>query len=97
MQNPLKQFFTDTVLTVRPLHDGFNPQTAETNSFQRFANDPIAVQKARETQFSSFVETLRKADINVVVFEPKQDQFTPDCVFPNNWIRLVIVFLCFVA
>ncbi len=73
---------------VRPARFGFNPETAENNSFQQndnsLTNDEIA-QKAIE-EFDNFVAKLKAEDINVDVFQDLDDPNTPDAVFPNNWI-----------
>jgi hypothetical protein len=78
---------TDTILMVRPRHFGFNPETANNNSFQ--TNDgnlsrKTISEKARD-EFDAFVEKLRAAGIRVLVVEDSEEPVKTDAVFPNNW------------
>jgi hypothetical protein len=74
------------ILMVRPAAFGFNPQTAESNSFQKEVNltkEEIQINSLRE--FDWMVEKLRKLGIEVMVFDDKDEPHTPDAIFPNNW------------
>jgi len=73
---------------VRPVLFGFNPQTAQSNSFQNKQETAAAesIQEAAVREFDSFVELLRKNKINVTVFNDTIHPHTPDSIFPNNWI-----------
>lgn len=73
-----------TLITVRPLHFGYNTETAVSNTFQKNIHAEEAAQKAR-TEFDGAVATLRAAGIPVRVFEDLPGTPLPDSVFPNNW------------
>ncbi len=79
---------TDTLLMVRPARFGFNPETAANNAFQ--VNDagrsPEEIQAAAAAEFDEFVARLRAQDINVIAAEDSPEPYTPDAVFPNNWV-----------
>lgn len=75
-----------TLLMVRPLHFGYNAQTAESNSFQHTPS--IADQKVAELaqrEFDAFAETLKNHGIPVHIVEDLPGTPLPDSVFPNNW------------
>ena len=74
------------VLMIRPARFGVNAETAPTNAFQRNSvevNDPqsLAVQ-----EFDVLVAALRKLGVTVEVFEDTPEPWTPDAVFPGNWV-----------
>ncbi len=79
---------TDTLLMVRPAQFGFNEETAGNNAFQ--VNDPTLsqeeIQERAKNEFDAFVGKLRAAGVEVIVVEDNSDPFTPDAVFPNNWV-----------
>ncbi len=69
---------------IRPNHFGFNPETADSNSFQK--NLPIDdVIELAKIQFDQVVKELRSQYIAVDTFED-QDASLPDAVFSNNWL-----------
>lgn len=78
---------TDTILMVRPRHFGYNPETANNNSFQTnegsLSREAIS-EKARK-EFDAFTEKLRKAGIRILVVEDSDEPVKTDAVFPNNW------------
>ena len=37
-------------------------------------------------EFDNFVNLLRRHQVNVLVIEDSPEPFTPDSIFPNNWI-----------
>lgn len=74
---------------IRPVQFTFNEETAESNNFQ----DPkVANLTTKETQqkalieFDEMVERLQLAGVNVLVFDDTSEHFTPDSIFPNNWV-----------
>lgn len=73
---------------VRPVLFGFNPQTANSNSFQHTQNNAQSqiIQTEAVKEFDNFVLLLRKNKIDVTVFEDTIHPHTPDSIFPNNWI-----------
>ena len=83
-----RQQITDTLMMIRPLHFGYNEETATNNAFQsddsEMTVDEIS-EKAIE-EFDDFVNKLRNAGVKVEVIEDTADPLKPDSVFPNNWI-----------
>jgi len=80
----------DAVLLVRPVAFHGNPQTADSNAFQRppAAADPAAEQAAAAVEFDGLVAELRAAGVETVVVEDTACPATPDSIFPNNWVSL---------
>jgi hypothetical protein len=76
---------TSKVLMIRPLHFGYNTETAVNNSFQVKANTENLAEKAIH-EFDFLVSELRSQGIEVTVVEDSPDPHTPDAIFPNNWI-----------
>ncbi|MGI9542056.1 MAG: arginine deiminase-related protein, partial [Cyclobacteriaceae bacterium] len=78
----------ETVIMVRPASFGFNQETAESNSFQQQDPDinPEQIQASALREFDKFAAKLRKAGVDVIVFEDKLEPHTPDAIFPNNWV-----------
>lgn len=78
---------TQHLLMVRPTYFGYNPETAENNTFQTQDNTlttPQIREKAVE-EFDEFVALLRAAGVDVMVIDDPPPKAT-DAVFPNNWI-----------
>ncbi len=75
------------VAMVRPAAFGFNPETAASNAFQNrlssFSSEQI--QDIALIEFNAMVETLKNAGIEVLVFNDRVEDNTPDSIFPNNW------------
>lgn len=79
---------TSTILMIRPVRFGSNPQTAESNRFQKYeetAGDE-GVQALAETEFDRLVEVFRGEGVDVLVFDDTAEPHTPDAIFPNNWL-----------
>ena len=76
------------VCMVRPCNFGFNYQTAESNAFQQKPSDIHSeeIQRRALEEFDTFVDLLQQAGIRVSVFEDQPQPYTPDSIFPNNWI-----------
>ena len=70
---------------IRPSHFDFNKETAVNNSFQINTGDHLVPEKALN-EFDQFVIKLRSYDIDVTVVQDTADPYTPDSIFPNNWI-----------
>ncbi|MFZ4427036.1 MAG: citrulline utilization hydrolase CtlX [Saprospiraceae bacterium] len=82
------QQITDTVLMVRPAHFGYNEETADSNAFQR-TDDALTsetVQARAAAEFDGMVAGLRAAGVEVIVIDDRPEVYTPDAVFPNNWV-----------
>jgi hypothetical protein len=81
---------TNHVFMVRPKRFGYNPQTAQDNTFQSIpgeqTQEEIAIKALAE--FDAMVTDMRNKGIDVTVFEENLTApgITPDVVFPNNWI-----------
>ena len=71
---------------VRPAGFGFNPETAESNSFQTLPQiSSEVVRRLALEEFDQMVEKMRGYDIDVtVVDESGIESPTTDSVFPNN-------------
>ncbi len=79
---------TSTILMVRPAAFGYNEETATNNYYQKVLEgiEPEEVQERALAEFDSFVRVLRNAGVEVIVVEDQESPYTPDAVFPNNWI-----------
>lgn len=62
----------------------FNAETAVNNTFQS-ANDDDAQETALR-EFNDLVSILREHEIDVTVIDDTPEPYTPDSIFPNNWI-----------
>lgn len=76
---------TSHILMIRPVHFGFNAQTAVNNAFQVAGQDNEAQEKALQ-EFDALVNILRNNDVDVLVVNDTPEPHTPDSIFPNNWI-----------
>lgn len=79
---------TFSVLMIRPVNFAYNIETAASNAFQSeiIGNDQQTIQDQALKEFNNFVDTLERAGIDVCVFDDTKEPFTPDSIFPNNWI-----------
>jgi hypothetical protein len=75
---------TSQILMIRPVNFTFNPETAVNNAFQSEATANPQTQALKE--FDRFVKLLRDNDVDVTVIDDTPEPFTPDSIFPNNWI-----------
>ena len=78
---------TNTVVMIRPIIFARNEQTAVNNYFQQldslgFGDSSMAAIR----EFDELVSKLRCNGINVVVWQDNPEPYTPDSIFPNNWI-----------
>lgn len=72
-----------SVILIRPTGFGFDPETADSNGFQRTLADRD-VQRLAAEEFDGLLEALRNCGIGVTVLDPV-DPKAPNAVFPNNW------------
>jgi hypothetical protein len=85
----MQQQTTGTILMIRPVCFHFNEQTAESNAFQQ---TEAAKQNKELTQtnalreFDEMTVQLQVLGVEVLVFEDTKEPFTPDSIFPNNWV-----------
>ncbi len=72
---------------IRPIAFGFNAETAVNNAFQK-ANSNWNVNEKAQEEFDQLVALLRNHQIDVHVIQDQPQPYTPDSVFPNNWISM---------
>jgi hypothetical protein len=77
---------TSNILMIRPVRFAFNTQTADSNAFQQSTIDATQAQGRALQEFENMVAALRQAKVNVTVIEDTPEPFTPDSIFPNNWV-----------
>jgi len=76
---------------IRPVNFSFNAETAVNNAFQ-VAPAAAAPTPASEAQsealkeFEDFVKALRDNGVDVTVIDDTPEPYTPDSIFPNNWV-----------
>ncbi len=76
---------TAHIMMIRPAKFGFNAETAVNNSFQQSSSDTQVAEKAL-AEFDQFVALLKAHKIDVTVVQDSPFPYTPDSIFPNNWI-----------
>lgn len=76
------------LMMVRPAHFGSNEQTAVNNFYQQNTtqNEAKSVALRALQEFDSAIQTLRDAQIPVLVLQDSDFPVKPDSIFPNNWI-----------
>lgn len=80
---------TSRILMIRPVSFAFNEQTAGTNAFQNIkmaAQTKDIAQEDALREFDEMVRHLRALGVDVIVYEDTPEPFTPDSIFPNNWV-----------
>ncbi len=78
---------TSHLLMIEPVAFGFNEETAANNYFQQKDGQPAAtIQQKAYKEFCNMVELLRSKEIDVVAIADTQSPYTPDSIFPNNWV-----------
>ena len=77
---------TSYILMIKPVNFSFNAETAVNNAFQVKAQDEKAAQEKAAAEFDGMVTQLKKHRINVTVIQDTPIPYTPDSIFPNNWI-----------
>lgn len=75
------------VMMVEPVCFGYNSETAVNNHFQQIPEiDADEIQQKALLEFRAMTEALRGRGIEVLVVKDTAEPYTPDSVFPNNWI-----------
>jgi hypothetical protein len=77
---------TSHLLMIRPVNFGYNEETAESNAFQNKDKNQEEVQAKALAEFNGFVSILRKNGVDVTVVDDNPQPYTPDSIFPNNWV-----------
>lgn len=73
------------LLMIKPVNFSFNTETAVNNAFQ-VAGEKKDIQEKALKEFNQFVQLLTINDIDVTVINDTPLPYTPDSIFPNNWI-----------
>jgi hypothetical protein len=76
---------TSHLLMIRPVNFSFNAETAVNNAFQIAGAEAGAQQKALK-EFDDFARLLRDNGVDVTVIDDTPQPYTPDSIFPNNWV-----------
>jgi len=71
---------------IRPVNFGYNEETAESNAFQNKDKNQQEVQEKALAEFNNFVAVLRNHGVDVTVIDDNPEPYTPDSIFPNNWV-----------
>ena len=77
---------TNSILMIRPNNFGFNEETAKDNHYQNKKFFESNSNENAQKEFDNMVLNLRKNGISVFVFQDDDINYTPDSIFPNNWI-----------
>lgn len=85
MQPAIEAQCADAVLMIHPARFGANPETANSNRFQRAGVMPGDAEAALR-EFDGVVGFLRSAGVDVHVAEDTSEPAKPDACFPNNWV-----------
>lgn len=77
---------TSHILMIRPVNFGFNEETAGSNAFQN--RDPAQhnIQHEALKEFTELAEVLVANGVDVTIIDDTKEPYTPDSIFPNNWV-----------
>ena len=77
---------TNSILMIRPNNFGFNEETANDNHYQNKEFLDSNSNENAQKEFDNMVKNLKQNGISVHVFQDDDINYTPDSIFPNNWI-----------
>jgi hypothetical protein len=77
---------TSHILMIRPVNFGFNEETAGSNAFQNRNADKTGIKQKARQEFDAMVNILRENGVDVITIEDTPEPYTPDSIFPNNWV-----------
>ncbi len=77
---------TNSILMIRPINFGYNEDTAKDNHYQIKNLIIKNLNERAQKEFDNMVENLKQNGISVHVFQDDENDYTPDSIFPNNWI-----------
>src|SRR5580698_6779053 len=77
---------TNHILMIRPVNFGFNEETAGSNAFQNRNAVKDGVNEKAQREFDGMVKALRDNGVDVTVIDDTPEPYTPDSIFPNNWV-----------
>ena len=77
---------TNSILMIRPINFGYNEETAQDNHYQIKELPHKNVNERAQKEFDNMVKNLRQNGVSVHVFQDDENEYTPDSIFPNNWV-----------
>ena len=77
---------TNSILMIRPINFGYNEETALDNHYQIKDSIIKNSNESAQNEFDNMVKNLKQNGISVHVFQDDENDYTPDSIFPNNWI-----------
>ena len=77
---------TNSILMIRPINFGYNEETAQDNHYQIKELPHKNVNERAQKEFDNMVKNLRRNGVSVHVFQDDENEYTPDSIFPNNWV-----------
>ena len=77
---------TNSILMIRPINFGYNEETALDNHYQIKDSIIKNSNESAQNEFDNMVKNLNQNGISVNVFQDDENDYTPDSIFPNNWI-----------
>ena len=77
---------TNSILMIRPINFGYNEETAQDNHYQIKESPHKNVNERAQKEFDNMVKNLRQNGVSVHVFHDDGNEYTPDSIFPNNWV-----------
>ena len=77
---------TSHILMIRPVNFGFNEETAGSNAFQNRHAAKDGVNEKAQQEFDRMVNALCSNGVDVTVIDDTHEPYTPDSIFPNNWV-----------
>ena len=77
---------TNSILMIRPINFGYNEETAGDNHYQNKDSIIKNTNGTAQREFDNMVKNLKQNGISVHVFQDDENNYTPDSIFPNNWV-----------
>ena len=77
---------TNSILMIRPINFGYNEETAQDNHYQNKDSIIKNSNESAQNEFDNMVKNLRQNGVSVHVFQDDENDYTPDSIFPNNWV-----------
>ncbi len=77
---------TNSILMIRPINFGYNEETAQDNHYQNKDSIIKNSNESAQNEFDNMVNNLRQNGVSVHVFQDDENDYTPDSIFPNNWV-----------
>ena len=71
---------------IRPINFGYNEETAQDNHYQIKDSIIKNSNESAQNEFDNMVNNLRQNGVSVHVFQDDENDYTPDSIFPNNWV-----------